>query len=294
MATRALSKSTTALLLLDYCAIKDAAKLLNCKVNNILQLASEGKITLMVNFDEWDAPAYGNVTDHTGQAPDCKGNIKLSRGRAWYGDIAVTEHEGVVSAKLGGIWSVPPAWVYGSQIKKPSSLLMVFASPDILTTSNSIEAIAEIHGVDIPYPPYLISKENLLILKQCMESEQVLPRNTDPLHPANNSQNDISYNELLAQSIDLAKQLQQARDEIASLKANTLVFRHQTKALEFVAEVQNRYWGNNWIPSDQSTTQGQEDIIQYLKDKHGLSHARARAIAQVASPIDTTTSEWAK
>ena len=294
MAKKAKSKSTTALLSLDNCTTNDAAKLLNCKEKIILQLASEGKITLMMNFDKWGKPAYGYVTDHTGQAPDRNGIIKLSRGKAWYSDIAVTEDEGVVSAKLGGIWSVPPAWVYGSLIGKPLESLMVFASPDILTTSNIIEATANIHGVDIPYPPYLISNENLTILKQSIESEQVLPCNTDPQHPANNPQNDTPYSELVAQNTDLTEQLQQARDEIAALKANTPAFHHLTTALVLVAEVQERYWGANWIPSDPSTTQGQEDIIQYLRDKHGLSNARARAIAQVASPIDTTTSEWAK
>lgn len=294
MAKSAKSKSTTALLSLDYCTTKDAAKLINCKERNILQLASEGKITLMMNFDEWSIPAYGYVTDQTGKTPDHNGNVKLSSGRAWYGDIAVTEDEGVVSAKLGGIWSVPPAWVYGSLIGKPSESLMVFASPDILATSNIIEATAKIHGIDIAYPSYLISNENLTILKKCIESEEILPSNTDPQHPANSSKNDIHYSELVAQNTNLTEQLQQARDEISALKTDRLTFRHSTIALQLAAEVQDRYWGENWIPNDPDTNPKQENIIQYLMDKHGLSNARARAITQVASPIDTTTSKRAK
>ena len=300
MAKNAKSKSTTALLSLDYCTTNEAAKLVNCKVKHILQLASSGKISLMMNFDELDQPVYGYVTDKTGQAPDRNGNIKLSRGRAWYGDIAVTEYEGVVTAKLGGIWSVIPACVYGSKIGKPSESLIVFASPDILTTSNNIEATAEIHGVDIPYPSYLISNENLTILKQSIESQQTLPCNTDPQHPANNPQNHTHPNELVAQNADLAEQLRQARDEkaslvqrlqqaekeIAALKANAPAFRHMTPALVLVAEVQERYWGNTREPDK---IPKQATILHELENTHGLSNARAKNVEYVASPIDRAT-----
>ncbi len=47
----------------DYCTIERAARMLSCEAEDILQWGAEGAIPLMVNFDQWVKPIYGEVVD---------------------------------------------------------------------------------------------------------------------------------------------------------------------------------------------------------------------------------------
>lgn len=123
----------------------------------------------------------------------------------------------------------------------------------------------------------------------------------------NNSQNQTNPHELVALNTDLAEQLrqakleianqaqllQQAKKDIAALKANTPAFRHMTRALTLVAEVQNLYWGDSWKPGTTPTPK-QDVIIRELKEKYVISGATASKVEFVACPIDRTTGKQSR
>lgn len=60
-----------------------------------------------------------------------------------------------------------------------------------------------------------------------------------------------------------------------------------TPLLELVAEVQERYWGENWDRDDPDTTTKQSDIIEWVKSdpRSSSSSKRAEMVAVVAKPI---------
>lgn len=98
---------------------------------------------------------------------------------------------------------------------------------------------------------------------------------------------------LAEQVATLTERLQQAEEEIASLKIKAPTFRHMTPLLELVADVQDRYWGENWDPNDPDTITRQDDIIDWVKNDHRCprndkgegSRNKANMVAVVAKPI---------
>lgn len=102
--------------------------------------------------------------------------------------------------------------------------------------------------------------------------------------PAN--QDDEQLKRLINQVTELTTLLQEAETEIAALKVGIPHFRHMTPALRLVAEVQERYWGDNWEPN---TIPKQFTILHELENIHGLSNAKAKNVEYVASPIDRVT-----
>lgn len=97
---------------------------------------------------------------------------------------------------------------------------------------------------------------------------------------------------LKAQVADLTERLQQAENEISELKAKTPTFRHMTTLLELVADVQERYWGDNWDRDDPDTKANQGDIIAWVRKdprcppdgRGGSSKNQATMVAVVAKP----------
>lgn len=84
----------------------------------------------------------------------------------------------------------------------------------------------------------------------------------------------------------LTERLRQAEEEIAILKAKKPTFRHLTPLLELVAEVQERYWGDNWDRDDPDTNTKQNDIIDWVEsDPRCSSKKRAEVVAIAARPI---------
>lgn len=115
------------------------------------------------------------------------------------------------------------------------------------------------------------------------------PNNTKP-SPSEHQLTDAQPGEHIASLVDqvaeLTKRLQEAEAEIAALKVGIPHFRHMTPALRLVAEVQERYWGDNWEPN---TIPKQFTILHELENIHGLSNAKAKNVEYVASPIDRVT-----
>lgn len=104
--------------------------------------------------------------------------------------------------------------------------------------------------------------------------------------PADDTQSVEQVTALAEKVAELTERLQQAEAEIAALKGRAPTFRHMTPALRLVAEVQERYWGDNWEPN---TVPKQFTILHELENTHGLSNAKAKNVEYVASPIDRVT-----
>ncbi len=98
------------------------------------------------------------------------------------------------------------------------------------------------------------------------------------------SQKDV---DLAKHAEELSKRLLRAEVEITALKVKAPAFRHMTPLLELVAEVQERYWGENWDRDDPDTTTKQSDIIEWVKSdpRSSSSSKRAEMVAVVAKPI---------
>lgn len=98
--------------------------------------------------------------------------------------------------------------------------------------------------------------------------------------------------ELAKHAAELSKRLQMAEAEITALKAKTPAFRHMTTLLELVADVQERYWGDNWDRDDPDTKTNQRDIIEWVRKdprcppdgEGGGSKHKATMVAVVAKP----------
>lgn len=86
---------------------------------------------------------------------------------------------------------------------------------------------------------------------------------------------------------ELTKQLQEARKEIARLKAATSpAFLHMTPLLELVVWTQQQYWGDELKPRPK-----QDVIIDELMRRHGLNKTRALMVESVACPVDRDKTE---
>ncbi|MNN86476.1 hypothetical protein D3C81_2039010 [compost metagenome] len=92
--------------------------------------------------------------------------------------------------------------------------------------------------------------------------------------------------DLAKHAAELSIQLLQAEVEISALKLKAPAFRHMTPLLELVAEVQERYWGENWDRNDPDTTTKQDDIIEWVRrDPRCSSKKRAELVAIAARPV---------
>lgn len=116
------------------------------------------------------------------------------------------------------------------------------------------------------------------------------PNNTKPSpseRQLTDTQPDEHTTSLVNQVAELTERLRQSEEEIASLKTKVPAFRHMTPLLQLVAEVQERYWGDNWDCTDTDTNPKQSDIIDWLKSnpRSGSSSKRAEMVAVVAKPI---------
>lgn len=121
------------------------------------------------------------------------------------------------------------------------------------------------------------------------------PNNTKPTPSERqlmNTQPGEHITSLVDQVAELTERLRQAEEEIASLKIKAPAFRHMTPLLELVAEVQERYWGDNWDRDDHDTKPRQDDIIEWVaadprcprNDKGKGSANQAKMVAVVAKP----------
>ncbi|MGE6263063.1 hypothetical protein ACFU5E_14700 [Aeromonas bestiarum] len=82
----------------------------------------------------------------------------------------------------------------------------------------------------------------------------------------------------------LTERLSKAENMNASPKENVPAMRFSTPLLEYVLVVQERFFGDNWVPDDKDTHATQEDIIEWLMAKpRCLSHRRALAVALVST-----------
>lgn len=69
-------------------------------------------------------------------------------------------------------------------------------------------------------------------------------------------------------------------------KSEGLSFRHETALLRLVAEVQERYLGDNFDPRDSNTKPPQLHVIEWLRRSHStLSEVDAKAVDRVAMPF---------
>lgn len=65
-----------------------------------------------------------------------------------------------------------------------------------------------------------------------------------------------------------------------------LSFRYETRALQLVAEVQERYLGPTYDPQDQDTRPAKAHVIEWLRNERGVaSEAEASAIDRIAMPF---------
>jgi hypothetical protein len=280
---------------LPYYPIKRAAKTLGCKVTDIIQRGIEGDITLMVNFDQWAEPVYGCVEDYSKQPPDDDGTVTLSDGRACYGEIEPTGDEKVVSARLGGIWCVYWPDLYECYVGRPLENPRIFARTDILAKSSTIDALACVNEMDNPFPTYLISQEDFRFLARDIAFDESPQYDKDTHEQAATlTEQATEVTERLRQveaqaaahTAEQNQRLQQAEAENAVLKTQVRVFRYITPLLELVAVVQERYWGDNWDPSDKSSRSTHKQIIDWLiKEKLCSSVKEAEMVSRVASPI---------
>lgn len=142
--------------------------------------------------------------------------------------------------------------------------------------------------IDLKYGEgYSPSRDRLIAI---MSADRASQNATD--HNGEHIQN------LTKQIAELTERLQQAEKEIEILKARATHFRHMTPLLELVAEVQDRYWGENWDQSDPDTNTRQYDIVEWIKadprcgknNKGEPSEKRAEMVAIVAKPITRSPS----
>ena len=166
-----------------------------------------------------------------------------------------------------------------------------YGSDTFRGTEDIVRAIAE-HGEPQGATFEAMSVWQWLRDRNRLDPDYVLPK---PLNPHNftlpDRLLDIGSSEQMAaiteQVSALTERLLEAEAEIAELKAGPLQFRHMTPALRLVAEVQERYWGNNWDCTDTDTNPKQSDIIEWVKSdpRSGSSSKRAEMVAVVAKPI---------
>jgi hypothetical protein len=69
---------------------------------------------------------------------------------------------------------------------------------------------------------------------------------------------------LAEQVVALTERLQQVEKELATHKATAPIFRHVTSNLQLVAQVQERYWGDNLDVNDPDTFTRKEDVTEWL------------------------------
>lgn len=129
-------------------------------------------------------------------------------------------------------------------------------------------------------------------------ANETTANSTQENKPADDTQSVEQVTALAEKVAELTERLQQAEAEIAALKGRAPTFRHMTPLLELVAEVQERYWGDNWDQSDPDTNTRQDDIVEWIKadprcgknNKGEPSEKRAEMVAIVAKPITRSPS----
>ncbi|MFM4824093.1 hypothetical protein ACEUDJ_04270 [Aeromonas bivalvium] len=133
------------------------------------------------------------------------------------------------------------------------------------------------------WPPVGGASDNQWLVK-CLASVSPTERMNTLQEPGYlKSQKDV---DLAKHAAELSKQLLQAEVEISALKLKAPAFRHMTPLLELVAEVQERYWGENWDRNDPDTTTKQDDIIEWVRrDPRCSSKKRAEIVAIAARPV---------
>ncbi|MGF6481985.1 hypothetical protein [Paraburkholderia sp. JPY419] len=89
--------------------------------------------------------------------------------------------------------------------------------------------------------------------------------------------------ELLEQYQKIQNENRDLREELAIVRK--LVPRHDTRLLQAVRTVQDRFWGDNWNEDDRDTWPRQDNIVQWLMASANLSSKReAEAVDLVAAP----------
>ncbi|MFM5730113.1 hypothetical protein [Aeromonas caviae] len=162
----------------DYCTIERAARMLSCEAEDILQWGAEGAIPLMVNFDQWVKPIYGEVVDCYGheREPDDDGVVELAGGRTWYRPTSLADDDDEIIGldELGGFWCVLKSDLLKSLLGVPIDELKLFA-PDLdLIPRGSSQALAMACDLDNPFPTYWISRHSILKIKKHIESGESL------------------------------------------------------------------------------------------------------------------------
>lgn len=95
---------------------------------------------------------------------------------------------------------------------------------------------------------------------------------------------------------NLTADIDHLREEIARLQANpssgktmlsnNLSFRYETVFLKLAAEVQDRYFGDNYDPNDPDTRPRKDHVVEWLKNRNSdLTKPDLQAIDRVAMPF---------
>lgn len=57
--------------------------------------------------------------------------------------------------------------------------------------------------------------------------------------------------------------------------------------MQIAGEVQGRFWGDNFDPTDRATWTSQDVILGWIRERQpGISDSNAKAIEKVACPVD--------
>lgn len=85
---------------------------------------------------------------------------------------------------------------------------------------------------------------------------------------------------------ELKEALEQQDDGVEST-SSSLKFKYETPLLKLVAEVQERYLGQNFSLDERDSWPSQKSVVSWLRDRNtSLSDATARAVDRIAMPFD--------
>ncbi|MFM4975120.1 MULTISPECIES: hypothetical protein [Aeromonas] len=175
------------LLPLEYCSIDRAARLLDCEVEDILHWGAEGLITLMVNFDQWTEPVYGNIwSDNAHDYFDEDGVVSLNK-HAEYSDLEPFEDDPDCRfARLNGLWCVSYTDIKKSYLGKPLTEVSVYIE---VMQEGMINDHDSAYGLiileDNLNPIYWIYHEELVLLATHIASGEPLRRHRNLTHSHN-------------------------------------------------------------------------------------------------------------
>lgn len=239
------------------------------------------KINATVSADQAALVAAGiNPADVNNSVSEAK------KGNYWGWDIAITVREALLNNLCDNkIFDPEPVLIkycdtYGNGVTQISDLV------------NIIPALLEMGVPDsarfqAPSLWQWIAKNVSIDPEICDWINECYPTHNTKPSPSERQLTDAQHGEYIDPVAELTERLRQAETEIAALKVGIPQFRHITPLLELVAEVQERYWGNNWDCTDADTNPKQSDIIEWVKSdpRSGSSSKRAEMVAVVAKPI---------